>query len=76
MPKPDEILWIEWAQPQAVLMWTDGLHGLASVEARKTNAKWKGKARRSAIARREAGEVLTDIARSYSVSHTTISPLS
>jgi hypothetical protein len=36
VPKPDEILWIEWAQPQAVLMWTDGLHGLASVEARKT----------------------------------------
>src|SRR5271156_3863450 len=31
--------------------------------------------RREAIARREAGEVLTDIARSYSVSHSTISRL-
>src|ERR1700682_574793 len=33
-------------------------------------------ARREAIARREAGEVLTDIARSYNVSHSTISRLS
>src|SRR5215208_5317211 len=32
--------------------------------------------RREAIARREAGEVLTDIARSYAVSHSTISRLS
>jgi DNA invertase Pin-like site-specific DNA recombinase len=32
--------------------------------------------RREAIARREAGEVLTDIARSYNVSHSTISRLS
>jgi DNA invertase Pin-like site-specific DNA recombinase len=31
--------------------------------------------RREALARREAGEVLTDIARSYSVSHSTISRL-
>jgi DNA invertase Pin-like site-specific DNA recombinase len=31
--------------------------------------------RREAIARREAGEVLTDIARSYNVSHSTISRL-
>jgi DNA invertase Pin-like site-specific DNA recombinase len=31
--------------------------------------------RREAIARREAGEVLTDIARSYAVSHSTISRL-
>src|SRR3979411_1515614 len=32
--------------------------------------------RREAIARREAGEVLTEIARSYNVSHSTISRLS
>jgi DNA invertase Pin-like site-specific DNA recombinase len=32
--------------------------------------------RREAIARREAGELLTDIARSYNVSHSTISRLS
>jgi len=32
--------------------------------------------RGEAIARREAGEVLTDIARSYNVSHSTISRLS
>src|SRR3954452_12738476 len=32
--------------------------------------------RREAIARRDAGEVLTDIARSYNVSHSTISRLS
>jgi hypothetical protein len=32
--------------------------------------------RREAIARREAGEILTDIARSYNVSHSTISRLS
>ena len=32
--------------------------------------------KREAIARREAGEVLTDIARSYNVSHSTISRLS
>jgi DNA invertase Pin-like site-specific DNA recombinase len=32
--------------------------------------------RREAMARREAGEVLTDIARSYNVSHSTISRLS
>src|SRR3954465_13626253 len=32
--------------------------------------------RKEAIARREAGEVLTDIARSYNVSHSTISRLS
>jgi DNA invertase Pin-like site-specific DNA recombinase len=32
--------------------------------------------RREAIARREAGEVLTDIGRSYNVSHSTISRLS
>jgi len=32
--------------------------------------------RREAVARREAGEVLTDIARSYNVSHSTISRLS
>jgi DNA invertase Pin-like site-specific DNA recombinase len=31
--------------------------------------------RREAIARREAGEVLTDIARSFNVSHSTISRL-
>jgi DNA invertase Pin-like site-specific DNA recombinase len=31
--------------------------------------------RREAIARREAGETLTDIARSYNVSHSTISRL-
>ena len=31
--------------------------------------------RREAIARREAGEVLTEIARSYNVSHSTISRL-
>ena len=31
--------------------------------------------RREALARREAGEVLTDIARSYNVSHSTISRL-
>jgi hypothetical protein len=29
--------------------------------------------RREALARREAGEVLTEIARSYNVSHSTIS---
>ena len=31
--------------------------------------------RREAIARRDAGEALTDIARSYDVSHSTISRL-
>src|ERR1700760_3717397 len=34
-----------------------------------------GHQRREAIARRDAGEVLTDIARSYNVSHSTISRL-
>src|ERR1700694_1505200 len=38
--------------------------------------KLMGHQRREAIARREAGEVLTDIARSYNVSHSTISRLS
>jgi DNA invertase Pin-like site-specific DNA recombinase len=38
--------------------------------------KLTGHQRRKAIARREAGEVLTDIARSYNVSHSTISRLS
>ena len=38
--------------------------------------KLTGHQRREAIARREAGEVLTDIARSYNVSHSTISRLS
>src|SRR3981189_3894911 len=37
--------------------------------------KLTGHQRREAIARREAGEVLTDIARSYNVSHSTISRL-
>jgi hypothetical protein len=34
-----------------------------------------GHQRREALARRDAGEVLTDIARSYNVSHSTISRL-
>jgi hypothetical protein len=38
--------------------------------------KLTGHQRREAVARREAGEVLTDIARSYNVSHSTISRLS
>src|SRR3981081_1432864 len=38
--------------------------------------KLTGHQRREAIARREAGEVLTHIARSYNVSHSTISRLS
>jgi DNA invertase Pin-like site-specific DNA recombinase len=38
--------------------------------------KLTGHQRREAIARREAGEVLTDIGRSYNVSHSTISRLS
>ena len=38
--------------------------------------KLTGHRRREASARREAGEVLTDIARSYNVSHSTISRLS
>jgi DNA invertase Pin-like site-specific DNA recombinase len=37
--------------------------------------KLTGHQRREAIARREAGELLTDIARSYNVSHSTISRL-
>ncbi len=37
--------------------------------------KLTGHQRREALARREAGEVLTDIARSYNVSHSTISRL-
>src|SRR3984957_6971037 len=37
--------------------------------------KLTGHQRREAIARREAGEVLTDIARSYNVSHSTSSRL-
>ena len=37
--------------------------------------KLTGYRRREATARREAGEVLTDIARSYNVSHSTISRL-
>src|SRR3981081_775129 len=37
--------------------------------------KLTGHQRREAIARREAGEVLTEIARSYNVSHSTISSL-
>src|SRR6516162_8425042 len=35
--------------------------------------KLTGHQRREALARREAGEVLTDIARTYNVSHSTIS---
>src|SRR3979490_910562 len=38
--------------------------------------KLTGHQRREAIARREAGEALTDIARPYNVSHSTISRLS
>lgn len=38
--------------------------------------KLTGHQKKEAIARREAGEVLTDIARSYNVSHSTISRLS
>jgi DNA invertase Pin-like site-specific DNA recombinase len=38
--------------------------------------KLTGHQRREALARRDAGEVLTDIARSYNVSHSTISRLS
>ena len=38
--------------------------------------KLTGHQKREAIARREAGEVLTEIARSYNVSHSTISRLS
>src|ERR1700728_4853581 len=38
--------------------------------------KLKDHQKREAIARREAGEILTDIARSYNVSHSTISRLS
>ncbi len=37
--------------------------------------KLTGHQRREAIARRDAGEVLTDIARTYNVSHSTISRL-
>jgi DNA invertase Pin-like site-specific DNA recombinase len=37
--------------------------------------KLTGHQRREALARREAGEVLTDIARTYNVSHSTISRL-
>ena len=37
--------------------------------------KLTGHQRREALARRDAGEVLTDIARSYNVSHSTISRL-
>jgi len=37
--------------------------------------KLTGHQRREAIARREAGEVLIEIARSYNVSHSTISRL-
>jgi DNA invertase Pin-like site-specific DNA recombinase len=37
--------------------------------------KLTGHQRREALARREAGEVLTEIARSYNVSHSTISRL-
>jgi DNA invertase Pin-like site-specific DNA recombinase len=37
--------------------------------------KLTGHQRREAIARREAGEVLADIGRSYNVSHSTISRL-
>ena len=38
--------------------------------------KLTGHQKKEAIARREAGEVLTEIARSYNVSHSTISRLS
>jgi DNA invertase Pin-like site-specific DNA recombinase len=41
----------------------------------RSQAKLTGHRRREAIARREAGEVLTDIARLYNVSHSTISRL-
>ena len=37
--------------------------------------KLTGHQRKEALARREAGEILTDIARSYNVSHSTISRL-
>ncbi|HEY5166496.1 MAG TPA: recombinase family protein [Pseudolabrys sp.] len=37
--------------------------------------KLTGHQRKEAIARRQAGEVLTDIARTYNVSHSTISRL-
>jgi hypothetical protein len=39
-------------------------------------AKSLGRPKREAIARREAGETLMDIARSYNVGHGTISRLS
>ncbi len=42
----------------------------------RERAKARGVILGQAIARREAGEVLTDIARSYNVSHSTISRLS
>jgi transposase-like protein len=49
------------------------------VRRRRAHARWRPRKltphqRREAIARREAGdETLTDIARSYNVSHSTIS---
>src|ERR1700730_14119779 len=54
--------------------------GREGAKARGVSLGWKpkltGHQRREAIARREAGEVLTEIARSYNVSHSTISRLS
>ena len=51
--------------------------GARACESEGCNSWSKAKAyrRREAIARREAGEVLMDIARSYNVSHSTISRL-
>ena len=62
---------------------TDFEHGLArggNVQKREESIlgrkpKLTAHQRREAMARREAGEVLTDIARSYNVSHSTISRL-
>jgi hypothetical protein len=44
---------------------------------RSDDVPWKPTVhqRRQAIARRNAGETLTDIARTYGLAHTTIAPL-
>lgn len=77
--------WADTTTPHGRLMLTV-LGGLAEFERELIRARARGQhmgrpfkltehQRKEALVRREAGELLTDIARSYNVSHSTISRL-
>jgi hypothetical protein len=74
---------IKPAPPPDVFEPDDDLYYWPPVRHTKAQPKWCPKTtrrltdqqRREAVARREAGETLTDIARSYDVNHSTISRL-